>query len=198
MASAVQSVDRRVDGTRRGWEGACLTPGEARRWQDAPGIPPARGAEPAWSSGGTPPPFYLPGTPGHVCSTPPWTGLKARSWGVTPARLWALVVALKLSPPVSQAAGGNREVDRAPWADRPPGLWRQGGTRVHGWCWRGVGAPRLQPPRSGGVGGGLWEWGPQWRGRCRGRWGQGRGALREDPGGDTGWRSALPGGDGCE
>ena len=45
------------------------------------------------------------------------------------------------------------EVDRAPWADRPPGLWHQGCTRVHGWCWRKVGAPRLQPPRSGGVGG---------------------------------------------
>lgn len=51
---------------------------------------------------------------------------------MTPARLWALLVALKLCPPVSQAAGENGEVDQAPWADRPPGLWRQVGTRVRG------------------------------------------------------------------
>ena len=60
---------------------------------------------------------------------------------MTPARLWALVMAFKLCPLVSQVVGGNGEVDQAPWADRPPGLWHEVGTRVHG----GAGAAWAHP-----------------------------------------------------
>ena len=55
-----------MDGTRKGWEGACPAPGEARCWQDARGIPQLGVLSQPGALEGQPP-FYLPGTPRHIC-----------------------------------------------------------------------------------------------------------------------------------
>lgn len=68
MASAVQSVDRRVDGTRGGGRAPVLPlekPAAGRMLQESPQLRVL--SQPGALEGPPPTLFYLPGTPGHVC-----------------------------------------------------------------------------------------------------------------------------------
>ena len=140
MARAVQSVDRRMDRTRGGGRAPVLPlekPAAGRMLQESPQLGVL--SQPGALEGLPPTLFYLPGTPGHVC--PSLDRAQGLGRGCDSSQAVGPGHGLQTVPSGITGGWRKREVDQAPWADRPPGLWHQVGTRVHG----GAGAAWAHP-----------------------------------------------------